>query len=64
MADERYPQVRVKATGELGHIAERDSSSFFMHTHVDHNTTSVWVFFEETGEFRAFRKASLEYVTE
>jgi len=64
MADERHPQVRVKATGELGRIARGNTEAFFMYTHVERYSRTVWVFFEETGEYRAFREAALDYLTD
>ncbi len=63
MTVDRFAAVRVKATGEVGRIAEKSGSTFFMHTHLEYNATSVWVFFEETGEFRVYRKDSLDYMT-
>ncbi|QSZ47217.1 hypothetical protein [Arthrobacter sp. D5-1] len=64
MAVDRFAAVRVKATGEVGRISEKSGATFFMRTHLEYNVTSVWVFFEETGEFRVYRKDSLEYLTE
>jgi hypothetical protein len=63
MTADRFARVRIKATGEDGRIAELRGPTFYMLTHLpEYNTKAVWVFFEKTGEFRAYSQAALEYL--
>lgn len=62
MTTDSFQRVRVRATGEEGNIAQKDGATFLMRTHVNYNTPAVWVFFEETGEFRVYAQSALEYL--